>query len=240
MHYSTVYPTVVWYHRNGDGGMSREREPSIRDGVRAGLPLLVPTLLAGTSFGVVAGSLGWGIAAPVAMSVVVFSSSAQFAAAGVLAAGGGVTAALGAGALVNLRFLPLGLAAASALRGGPLRRAIEGQAVVDGSVALAVREDGVKRGLLLGATIPQAVGWVGGTALGAAAGLPADPARLGIDAVFPAFFLALLVGQLAQPQRRTAAVAGAALALATVPFVPPGLPVVLASLVAFVPLRRVP
>src|SRR5688500_13573925 len=89
-----------------------------RQGVRDSMPLLLPTGALGASFGVLTTSLGWGTAAPIAASILIFSGSAQFALASVLAAGGTVPAALGSAALVNARFVPLGLALAPALRGG--------------------------------------------------------------------------------------------------------------------------
>ena len=218
--------------------------PTVRDGIRAGLPLLLPTLVIGLSFGVAARALGWGWVAPTVMSMVVFSGSAQFASIGVLAAGGGIGAAIGAATLTNLRFLPMGLAAAPATRGGRVRRAAEGQVVVDASLVLALREGRVHRGLLLGSTIPQFAGWVGGTAIGAAAGLGSDADRFGIDVVFPAFFLALLAGELrggSRPRRsasRRVALGGAALTLALIPVAPPGVPVVVAVLAAVLGMRR--
>ena len=46
---------------------------------------------------------------------------------------------------------------------------------------------------MVGATLPSYPAWVGGTAIGVFAGeLIGDPDRLGLDAMFPAFFLALL------------------------------------------------
>src|SRR3712207_1998276 len=77
--------------------------PTYGDGIRAALPLFLPTLLIGASFGVAAEALGWGVAAPVVMSIIVFSGSAQFASTGVLAAGGGIGAAVIAGTMFNLR-----------------------------------------------------------------------------------------------------------------------------------------
>jgi 4-azaleucine resistance transporter AzlC len=220
------------------------REPTLRDGIRAGLPLLLPTLVIGLSFGVAARALGWGWLAPTVMSIVVFSGSAQFAATGVLAAGGGIGAAIAAATLTNLRFLPMGLAAASATRGGRLRRAAEGQIVVDASLVIALREGHVHRGLLLGSTIPQFTGWVGGTAIGAVVGLGSEAERFGIDVVFPAFFLALLAEDLRGepgPGRITArrvALAGAALTFALIPVAPPGVPVLVAVLAAVLGMRR--
>ena len=76
---------------------------NISAGVRAGLPLLLPTLALGVSFGVLARPV-MGPAAPIAMSILVFSGAAQFAALSVLAAGGGALAAITAGMLLNARW----------------------------------------------------------------------------------------------------------------------------------------
>ncbi len=148
--------------------------------------------------------------------------------------------AIVAAVLLNARFLPMGIAIAPFLKGGPLRRALEGQAVVDASWALANRGGGrFDREFLIGATFPQYAAWVGGTVIGVLAGdSVGDPERLGLDVIFPAFFLALLVGEL-HGGRRVAAVAllGAALALALVPVAPAGVPVIAACAAALLGLR---
>jgi predicted branched-subunit amino acid permease len=85
---------------------------------------------------------------------------------------------------------------------------------------------------MVGATLPAYPVWVAGTALGVFGGeLIGDPDRLGLDAIFPAFFLTLLVqGELRSGRRAIAAACiGAAVALALVPLVPPGVPVIAAS-----------
>jgi 4-azaleucine resistance transporter AzlC len=199
-------------------------------GARAGLPFAVATVVLGVSFGVLARQLGWGVAAPITCSLLVLSGSAQFAAASILGAGGGVGAATLAAVFVNARFLPMGLAVAPSLAGGRLRRALEGQMVVDASWALANRGDGTfERKYLIGATVPQLSAWIGGTALGAVAGgLLADPEALGLDVVFPAFFLILLAEELRDRRAVTVAVLAGLVALALVPFAPPGVPVVAA------------
>src|SRR5689334_9687277 len=176
----------------------RSAQPgSIRSGVRAGLPLVLPLFALAVSFGVLARPV-MGRLPPIVMSIVVFAGAAQFAALSVLAAGSGAAAAIAAGLLMNMRFLPMGFAAARTFKGGAARRAAQGQALVDASWALASRGDGTfDRGVLLGATIPQAVAWISGTVVGVFAGGPlAHPDRLGLDAIFPAFYLALLVGEL--------------------------------------------
>jgi 4-azaleucine resistance transporter AzlC len=211
----------------------------LRDGARAAMPLVLPTFALAVSFGLLARGLGWGAAAPVVMSLVVFSGSAQFAVAGVLGAGGGVLAAVASAALVNARFVPMGLAAGPALRGGPVRRALEGQAVVDGSLVVAERAGRVDRGRLLGATLPQFVAWQAGTAVGALGLLGGlHPEALGLDVLFPVFFLGLLLGELREPRARRVALLGAALALVLVPLTPPGVPVLAAAALALLGLRR--
>ena len=127
--------------------------------------------------------------------------------------------------MLNLRFLPMGVAAAPALRGRAVRRAAEGQAMVDASWALAARgEGGFDRELMLGATLPQYPAWVGGTALGVFFGdALGDPAALGLDAIFPAFFLGLLAAELGKPRAIAAALVGGAIALSLTPVLPAGL-----------------
>jgi predicted branched-subunit amino acid permease len=92
---------------------------------------------------------------------------------------------------------------------------------------------------MLGAAIPQAACWWSGTAIGALGGaLIGDPAALGLDAMFPAFYLALLVGEMDLRTTLPSALLGAAIALFLVPFAPPGIPVVAASAAALLGLRR--
>jgi branched chain amino acid efflux pump len=210
-------------------------------GARASVPFALATLVLGISFGVLARSLGWGVVAPIVFSVIAFSGSAQFAVAAVLGAGGGAIAAILAAVLLNARFGPMGVAVAPYLKGGPIRRALEGQAMVDASWALANRGGGrFDREFMIGATVPQGVAWIAGTAIGAVGGdFIGDPERLGLDVIFPAFFLALLAEELSGGGRAVAVALGAAgLAIALVPLAPPGVPVIAACAAALLGLRR--
>src|ERR671922_1540334 len=129
---------------------------AIRDGVRAALPLAPPTFALGVAYGVLAKPV-MGAVAPIVMSVSIFSGGAQFAALSVLASGGALGAAALAGLLMNARWMPMGFAVGPSLRGGRIARALQGQAIVDASFAIASRGDGsFDRELLIGATIPQA------------------------------------------------------------------------------------
>jgi 4-azaleucine resistance transporter AzlC len=217
--------------------------PSFRDGVRAGLPLAVASLALSITFGVIAQPVIGGFEA-IVMSAIVFAGSAQFAVIAVLAAGGGPIAAVAAGLLLNMRFLPMGIAIAPSLTHRPVQRAMIGQALIDFSWAASSRGEGrYDHRFMLGATAPNYPCWVGGTIIGVlAGGLIGDPLRLGLDALFPAFFLALLLEGEGTASRRRAAAAliGGGLALALIPFTPPGVPVIASCLGALVGLRRAP
>jgi 4-azaleucine resistance transporter AzlC len=210
------------------------------DGVRAAAPIGVAALAFGVSFGVLARAADMGRVAPVVMSVTTFAGSAQFAVASILGAGGGLVTAIVAAVLLNLRYGPIGLSAASTFEGPWWRRVLTAQLIVDESWAIAQQEDGrLDRHLLVGAGLLLLVCWTTGTAIGAFAGdLVADPESLGLDAAFPALFLALLWSQVGDRSRLLAAIGGAAIALVLMPFTGPGIPIVAASLACLVGARR--
>jgi predicted branched-subunit amino acid permease len=184
----------------------------------------------GVSFGVLARAAGMGAWAPMAMSATTFGGSAQFAVASILDGGGGAVAAIVAAVLLNLRYLPIGISVAGGFAGGRLQRLLEAQLVVDESWAISIGGGRFDRRVLVGAGALLYVGWMGGTALGVIGGSAlGDPNRLGLDAAFPALFLALLAPRLRERRALYAAVAGGMLAAALIPFAPAGIPIVAAS-----------
>jgi 4-azaleucine resistance transporter AzlC len=193
----------------------------------------------GMSFGVLARAAGMDRLAALVMSATTFAGSAQFAVASILGAGGGLAAAVLTAVLLNLRYGPIGLSTAPVMVGSRWRRLVESQLVVDESWAIAQREGGMDRHLLIGAGAALWCSWVGGTVVGLLAGdLIADPERLGLDAAFPALFLALLIPQLRTRTRLAAALAGGGLAIALVPLTGPGVPVIAASLACLLGVRQ--
>jgi 4-azaleucine resistance transporter AzlC len=214
-------------------------DAGFRSGARASVPYSVATTLVGISFGILARPV-MGPVAAIAMSVIVFAGSAQFAALAVLSAGGSAVAAIVAGLLLNLRFVPMGIAIAPSLRCGPLRRALCGEALVDASWAMANRGGGrFDIRFLLGASSLQYPAWVLGTIAGVlGSGAIGDPDRFGLDAIFPAFFLGLLVSELRGSRARAVALIGGVIAFALIPAAPAGVPIVAAALAATLGLRR--
>lgn len=207
----------------------------MKAGIRKGLPFGVAVLATAITFGVLAEPV-MGKVAPVVMSVIVFSGSAQFGSLAVLAAGGTAAAAIAAGTMLNARFLAMGLALAPSLTGRWFKRAGFGMSTVDASWAAASRGDGsFDPHYMLGVTIPQYPLWVLGTLIGVFLGDSiGDPKDYGLDALFPAFFVGLIFEEVRDRPRVLAAIGGAIIALALVPFVPAGIPILAAGLAAVV------
>jgi 4-azaleucine resistance transporter AzlC len=206
----------------------------IRTGLRRSAGLAGSTFVLGVTFGALARAHGWGLGAPVFASLAMFSGSAQFALVTVLAGGGAAWTAVASAALINLRFFPMALSAAPALRGGRTRRAVEAQTVVDGSWVLAHQGQGrFNRGVLFGSALAQWPAWVTGTILGV---VLAPSTRLlnatGLDVVFPAFFALLLFDEMRHTRSARIAAAGAAVITAVLLLALPAGPALLGGAAA--------
>jgi 4-azaleucine resistance transporter AzlC len=213
----------------------------LRRGAVTAVPLGIAVELFGVSFGVLSATTGGLGALPaVVMSATTFAGSAPFAAASVISAGGGPAAAIAAALLLNARYLPIGVSVARFLPGGPLRRFLAAQLVVDESWAIAAKGGGeFQPHRLIGAGLMLWLAWVAGTIVGVVGGEAlGDPAALGLDAAFPALFLALLVPQLDSRRAVAAALLGGGIALALVPFAPPGVPIIAAAAAALIGVVR--
>ncbi|HEX2088322.1 MAG TPA: AzlC family ABC transporter permease [Actinomycetota bacterium] len=219
-------------------GASRRRpeRSSYVLGARASLPVVASDVAFGASLGVLAGSAEVPALAAVALSALAFSGSAQFAALSVVAAGGSVVAATLSAASLNSRYAVMGLTVAPAFEGGVIRRFLLAQLLVDESWAIGWTTEGVfdvRR--MIGAGVVLWVSWVSATAIGVAvSGAAGDPEALGLDALSPALFLALLVRRPWTRRQASLSVGAASVCLALVPVLPVGLPLLFASLLAFV------
>jgi 4-azaleucine resistance transporter AzlC len=187
----------------------------------------------GISFGVLSVAAGLSVAKTCALSLLVFTGASQFAAVGVLSLGGSVVTALGNALLLGARCAGYGLSLAPLLgREPPAKRVLAAQLVVDESTIVARSQDNDDDalGAFWTTGIAVFVFWNLGTVVGALAGQGfGDPARFGLDAAFPAAFLALLAPQLSGLPERIAALVGLAIAVTLVPFTAPGVPVLAAA-----------
>jgi 4-azaleucine resistance transporter AzlC len=188
--------------------------------------------IVGVSFGAIAVAGGLPVSVPVVMSLLVYAGSAQFSAVGVLLAGGGPVAAAATGLLLNTRTAAFSLAVAGVIGRGRLARLVGAHLVTDETVAfaLAQQDPGRRRAAFWVSGVALFAVWNAGVVAGALAGSAlGDTARFGLDAAFPAVLVALVLPTLrADAAVRRAALPGAALALAATPYVPAGVPVLLA------------
>ncbi|MFC5052906.1 AzlC family ABC transporter permease [Saccharothrix xinjiangensis] len=198
--------------------------------------------VSGASFGAIstAAGLPWWI--PVAMSLLVFAGGSQFMAVGVVAAGGGPVAAVLAGLVLNARHLPFGLAIGHVFGDRLLHKLVGSHLLIDESTAFALanRDDPEKaRAAFWACGITLFGAWNSAVLVGALVGQAiGDPEAFGLDAAFPAALVALLLPALKDRMTRDAALLGAAVALATTPVLPAGVPVLLALVGLLATLRR--
>ena len=189
--------------------------------------------IVGVSFGAIAVSSGLPMWLPMLLSVAVFAGAAQFMFVGLVASGGNPIAAAITGLLVNVRHVPFGFAVGDLLGGSWARRIAGSHLMVDETVAFALgqRDPQRRRAVYWACGISLFMCWNLGVIIGAFGGTVVnDTDALGMDAAFPAVLFALVLPSLRAAATRRASLVGVAIALATAPFVPAGLPVLLALL----------
>ncbi|AWT44812.1 MULTISPECIES: AzlC family ABC transporter permease [Streptomyces] len=208
------------------------RTPEVGSLVRDSSLVWLASGIVGVSFGAIAVAGGLPVWVPVVMSLVVYAGSAQFSAVGILLAGGGPLAAAATGLLLNTRTAAFSLAVADVLGRGRAARLLGAHLVTDETVAFALAQsDPARRRIAfwvsgLGLFAVWNVGVLCGALAGSALG---DTSTYGLDAAFPAVLVALVLPALRTDAAvRRSALLGAALALAVTPYVPAGVPVLLA------------
>jgi predicted branched-subunit amino acid permease len=197
----------------------------------------------GISFGALATTSGLSVAQTCSLSVLTFTGGSQFALVGVLAAGGSAVAGTLTALLLGARnsLYALRLAPTLQVTGG--RRLLAAHLVIDESTAMAIGQDDERASrLAFWATglsvfvfwnLATLVGALGATALG-------DPKKFGLDAAVGAAFLALLWPRLRDRSSWVVALVAAAVALALSPLLSPGIPVLVAGVVAVAVALRLP
>jgi 4-azaleucine resistance transporter AzlC len=194
--------------------------------------------LVGVSYGAIAVASGFPLWLPMVQSVLVLAGSSELLFVGLVAAGGNPVAVAFAGLLVNARHLPYGLALPPGATGRGWRRLLGTHVMNDESVVFALANPDSPAFWVCGLGV--LVAWPAGAVIGALIGsVVHDTNAFGLDAMFPAVILALVLPKLRDQLTRRAALAGAAIALITTPFLPAGVPVLLALVaVAFTAKRE--
>jgi len=201
--------------------------------VRDAAAIAISTGVYAIAFGAAGVSAGLGVVRTSVLSLLMFSGASQFALVGVLGAGGSVFAAVAGALLLGARNGLYGLRLAGLLRVRGVRRIGTAHGVIDETTAMAlVQPDPRLARLAFGVTFGLLyVCWNAGTLIGAlGAQALGDPTTFGLDVAAPAAFLALLAPRLRKTQTEVrVALGGAAIAAVAAPFVPVGVPILLAT-----------
>lgn len=213
--------------------------------VRNALGIGAATGAYGVSFGAISAAAGLSFWQAMALSLLMFTGGSQFALVGVIAGGGSPLAGAATAVMLGSRNALYGLRLAPTLQVRGWRRVVTAQLVIDESTAMAIGPDDERTArYAFYATGLSVFGlWNLGTAVGAlGANALQDPSVLGLDAAAAAAFVALLGPRLRGREPWAVAVAAALVAVVAVPLVPPGVPVLVAALVAvaaaYLPGRR--
>jgi 4-azaleucine resistance transporter AzlC len=200
--------------------------------VRNSLSVGVAVGAYGFAFGAASVAAGLSVLQTCLLSLLAFTGGTQFAVVGVVAGGGSLAAALAGGLLLGSRNTLYAMRLAPLLRVRGVRRLVAALGTIDESTAMAIAQPGPELARV-------AFWWTFGgvftfwnlsTLLGALAGSVIDPATVGLDAVVPAAFLALLAPRLrAGAVERRVALAGTVIAAVLIPLTPPGIPVLAAG-----------
>ena len=196
------------------------------------------------SFGAISITAGLSLPQTCALSILMFTGASQFALVGVIGAGGSAWAGAATAVLLGTRNALYGIRLVSLLDVTGLRRVAASHFVIDETTAMAIaRDDPAESRFAFWVTgLVLFCLWNLGTLAGALATqvLP-DPRALGLDAAPPAAFLALIAPRLRGREPVAIALGAAIVALVFLPFVPPGVPLlIVALLVAVIGLRRAP
>jgi len=203
--------------------------------VRIGLSIAVAVSLYAVSFGALAVTSGFSVAQTMALSLFMFTGGSQFAFIGVIGTGGSGAAAFGAASLLGIRNALYGAQINALLHPRGWRKWLAVQWTIDETTATAASQsdpDEQQRGFWA-TGLSTFVLWNVFTLLGALMGdALGEPRRWGLDGAAVAAFLGLLWPRLRSREPVALAMVCALVTVLTLPWLPPGLPILLAAAVA--------
>ncbi|NMR28960.1 AzlC family ABC transporter permease [Crystallibacter degradans] len=203
--------------------------------VKVGLSIAIATGLYGISFGALSVASGLDFWQTVALSFLLFSGGSQFAFIGVVSGGGTGIAAMSASALLGIRNGIYGMQMNALISPRNWRKLLAAQVTIDESTATASGQidPGEQRAGFWTAGVGIFILWNLFTAVGALAGNAlGDPKQWGLDGAAVAAFLALLWPRLKGKEPAAIAVVCGLATLLAVPFLPSGVPILVAAGVA--------
>ncbi len=219
------------------GGM--EQDAATRRAWRDGLGVSLATSAYGVSFGALGVAAGLDIWQTCVLSLLMFTGGSQFAFVGVVASGGigALPAAIASAVLLGVRNVAYGLRMAPIVGEGIARRLAATPFTIDESAAVALAQTST-RARRVGFWVTGVaiyLGWNLSTLLGALLGdVLGDPRAYGLDAAAAAAFLALLWPRLRRGEAVVVGGAAGVVAAVVTPVTVPGVPVLIAGVVAVV------
>lgn len=215
--------------------MTRSKEDSAA--IRAGLAVGLAAAAYGISYGALAVAAGLDVWQTCVMSLLMFTGGSQFALVGVIATGGVAAgpSAIASAAILGIRNGIYGVRVAPMIGGRWWKRIAAAWVTIDETTAVSTNQPTLRSQRLGFWTTAAAtfVGWNLTTLLGALIGdALGDPRQWGLDAAAAAAFVGLLWPRLKQLQTIAVASAAAVAAIALTPVLLPGLPVLVAGVVA--------
>lgn len=200
--------------------------------VRTSLSVGIATGLYGISFGALAVAAGLSVLETQLLSLLMFTGGSQFAFVAAIP-GGGATA-VAAASLMGVRNAIYGAQMNALLRPGRWLRPAAAQVTIDEStaVALAQSEERERHRGFWWAGVSVFVFWNLMTLVGSVASSQIDPGAWGLDGAAVAAFTALLWPRLKQRQSWAIAAVAAVAATVVTPWLPVGIPILVAAVVA--------
>lgn len=193
----------------------------------------------GVAFGAASVAAGFSVLQSCLFSLLTFTGASQFAAVGVVAAGGAAGSAVAAATLLGTRNALYGIQMAPLVRARGAKRLVAAHWTIDESTNVALSQaasgpDAMRAGFWLTGggvflfwNLFTLLGALGARALG-------NPASWGLDAAVPAAFLGLLWPRLETTWLRLVAGASMVFCLVVTPWLPAGTPIIASVLVAVV------
>ena len=208
-----------------------------RDTFRDSLSVSLTVGAYGVAFGAASIAAHFSILQTCLFSLLTFTGASQFAAVGVVGAGGAGASAIAAATLLSTRNALYGMQMSPLLKVRGLKKIAAAHVTIDESTGVALAQiprgtDAMRSGFWLTGlgvfifwNIFTLLGALGAKALG-------DPASWGLDAAVPAAYLGLLWPRLQTNFLRVVAIASMIFALLVTPWLAAGMPIIMSVLVA--------
>lgn len=209
----------------------------VKQGIKAALPVVFGYFPIGMAFGVLAVQSGLTTLEIFLMSLLVYAGSAQFIAAGMLAAQASIGAIILTTFLVNSRHLLMTASLAPYVKHiGARLLSVLGFWITDETFAVsisAVAKEQKSKWYFFGLLWTAHLAWISSTVLGSVAGnfIP-NPEKFGLDFALPAMFIALLILQVQHKKLVAVGLVSAAISIAIKLNVPGSWNIILATILS--------